>query len=423
VKTLAFAERRIKDLRSFCSRTAKVGLIFPSVRPTTHASYNGGVSVIEAQPPLPPEYADMPAAEARRRILDRKAQLARTVCLLGHHYQRDEIIDLVDFTGDSLKLSQLAAAQKEARYIVFCGVHFMAESADILSGPDQIVCLPHLAAGCRMADMADARGVQAALDELAEMTDARVLPIAYVNSSAAIKAVTGRAGGACCTSSNVRNVCAWALADPAAGGAGAGKVLCVPDQHLGRNTAFAMGYGEDDCVVYDPALPDGGLTAEAVARAKFILWKGHCYVHQLFRPEHIRAERRKHPDTRVIVHPECPRQVVALADASGSTEQIIRAVAEASPGSRWAVGTESHLVRRLAKRHPDRTIRVLGGGTASCVMMQRIDLPHLLWVMDNLADGRVVNQVSVPPAVAADARAALQRMIDIKAVPDATPRP
>jgi quinolinate synthase len=196
----------------------------------------------------------------------------------------------------------------------------------------------------------------------------------------------------------------------------------VPDQHLGRNTAFAMGFGQDDCVVYDPALPSGGLAAAAVARATFILWKGHCYVHQLFTPEHVQAARRKYPGIRVIVHPECPREVVALADASGSTEQIIRAVAEGPPGSQWAVGTESNLVHRLAKRHADRFVRVLSDGPASCVMMQRIDLPHLLWVLDNLADGRVVNRISVPPAVAAEARLALQRMIDIKAVLTVTPR-
>jgi quinolinate synthase len=253
------------------------------------------------------------------------------------------------------------------------------------------------------------------------MTDARVVPVSYVNSSAAIKAVTGRAGGACCTSSNVRNVFAWALGEESKGGAGGRKVLSVPDQHLGRNTAFALGYGADDCAVYDPDLPRGGLTPQAARHATFILWKGHCYVHQLFRPQHVEQARREHPDIRVIVHPECPREVVALADAAGSTEQIIRAVGAGAAGSKWAVGTESTLVNRLARRHADRLVRVLGDSPALCAMMRRTDLPHLLWVLDNLAQGRVVNRVSVPPDLAGDARRALDRMISLKAAQDLTP--
>jgi quinolinate synthase len=272
-----------------------------------------------------------------------------------------------------------------------------------------------------MADMADASAVAAALDELAALAPGkRIVPITYVNSSAAIKALTGRTGGACCTSSNVRNVFDWALAPAAAGGAGADKILCVPDQHLGRNTAAAMGYGDDACCVYNPDLPDGGLSADDVARAKFILWKGFCYVHQRFTPADIESVRRRHPDIRVIVHPECPREVVRLADAAGSTEQIIRAVESAPAGPQWAIGTESNLVNRLARRHAGQFIRVLSDAPALCMTMHLIDLPHLAWVLDNLAEGRVVNQVTVEPGEAADARLALERMISIKAVAEVT---
>ena len=373
------------------------------------------------QPPLPSEYGNLETPELCDRIAERKAQLGSSLCILGHHYQRDEVIQFADFTGDSLKLSQLAAEQADAKAIVFCGVHFMAESADILSADEQVVCLPNLQAGCAMADMADETDVAAALDEVRELTGATVVPVSYVNSTAAIKARTARGGGACCTSSNVRNVFEWALRSEADGGAGAEKIFCIPDQHLGRNTAVAMGYSLDDCAVYDPHQPRGGLTADDAKRATFLLWQGHCYVHQLFTVEHVAAARQQMPEATVIVHPECPYEVVSLADASGSTEQIIRAVAAGEPGSRWAVGTERNLVHRLAQRHADRTIRVLGSAPAGCVQMARIDLPHLLWTLDHLAEGNIVNQVTVPPDIAADARIALQRMIDIKAVRDVTP--
>ena len=294
----------------------------------------------------------------------------------------------------------------------------MAESADVVSSDRQVVILPHLQAGCQMADMADADGVSAALEELGQLTGARIVPVSYVNSTAAIKAVTARAGGACCTSSNVRAVFEWALSPDGGGG---GKVFCIPDQHLGRNTAAAMGYDEGACVVHDPHLPAGGLSAEDVEKATFILWKGYCYVHQRFTPAHVEAVRARHEGIRVIVHPECPREVVRLADASGSTEQIIRAVAAGEPGGKWAVGTESNLVNRLARRHTDRFVRVLSDAPALCAMMQRTDLPHLLWVLDNLAAGKVVNRVAVPPETAADARIALERMIALKAAIDVTP--
>jgi len=373
------------------------------------------------QKPLPPQYDGMTDAELADRIARRKDDLGPSLCILGHHYQRDEVIRFADFTGDSLKLSQLAASQDQARHIVFCGVHFMAESADILSDDDKGVYLPNMRAGCPMADMADDQAVAAALVEIGTMSDGPVVPISYVNSSATVKALTGRAGGACCTSSNVRNVFAWALAPRSAGGGGAKRILAVPDQHLARNTALAMGYAPEALAMYDPALPAGGLTGDDVARATVVLWKGHCYVHQLFTAEHVRAARQEHPAIRVIVHPECPREVVALADASGSTEQIIRAVASGQDQDRWAIGTESHLVHRLARRHERMVIRVLSEGAAHCAQMARIDLRHLLWVLDNLAEGIPVNQVTVPADVAADARTALQRMIDIKAVDGLTP--
>jgi quinolinate synthase len=288
----------------------------------------------------------------------------------------------------------------------------MAESADVLSSDEQVVILPNLRAGCAMADMADEPAVAVALEEVAAMTDAKVVPVTYVNSTAAIKAITARWGGACCTSSNVRNVFSWALSDD---GAGAQKVFAIPDEHLGRNTAVALGWSLEDCAVYDPALPGGGLRVADVEQATFLLWKGHCYVHQFFRPEHVLEARRRIPGIRAIVHPECPYEVVSLADESGSTEQIIRAVAQSPPGSIWAIGTESNLVNRLARRHPDRMIRLLCDAPALCAQMQQIDLPHLLWVLDNLTEGRVVNRVSVPADIAAQARVALKRMVDIRA--------
>ena len=355
------------------------------------------------------------------RITARKEQLGADLCILAHHYQCDNVFQFADLTGDSLKLSQQAAAQKDAKFIVFCGVHFMAESADVLSSASQAIVLPNLQAGCPMADMADEASVAAALQELSGLTDAKIVPITYVNSSAAVKALTARAGGACCTSSNVRNVFAWALGGESEGGAGGEKVLVVPDQHLGRNTAVAMGYSLEDCTVYDPTRPNGGLDREDVKRATFILWAGHCYVHQLFTAEHVRSVRRRHKDIRVIVHPECPREVVTLCDASGSTEQIIRTIDGGEGAGNWAIGTEANLVNRLAKRHPDQFIRILSDAPALCMQMGRITLRHLLWVLDNLAEGNVVNRISVAGQTAADARVALQRMIEIKAVDEATP--
>ncbi len=375
------------------------------------------------QPALPDVYLSLSKEDLESRIVAAKQKLGESLCILGHHYQRDDVIRFADLTGDSLKLSQQAAAQSRAQYIVFCGVHFMAESSDVLTGDDQVVILPHLAAGCSMAEMAEDDDVADAIDELQQATGAKIVPITYVNSSAAIKAVTASAGGACCTSSNVRNVFEWALRPESEGGAGAEKIFAVPDEHLARNTAVAMGYSLDECAVYDPMMPNGGLTAARAKAAKFFLWRGHCYVHMRFTPDHVAAVRNRHEKIQVIVHPECRREVVRAADAAGSTEQIIRAVEAGQPGSQWAVGTESNLVNRLAKRLPDRFVRVLSDLPATCVQMGRIDLSHLAWVLDNLVEGKVVNQIRVDSDIAASARIALKRMIDIKAVAEVTPNP
>ena len=369
---------------------------------------------------LPREYLDMSRSELEDRIGKSKRSLGDALCVLGHHYQRDEVIQFADLTGDSLKLSQQAAEQKKAKYIVFCGVHFMAESADILTTSEQVVVLPNLLAGCMMANMSDCDAVAAALDEICTVTSAKVIPITYVNSSAGVKALTGQADGACCTSSNIRNVFEWALRPAGQGGGGGDKILAIPDQHLGCNTALAMGYTQQDCVVYDPALPNGGLTQEQIDRATFLLWKGHCYVHMRFTPAHVAAVRSRHEGITVIVHPECTHQVVQGADAAGSTEQIIRAVGEGKPSSQWAIGTESNLVNRLARRYPDRFVRILSDASAICVQMGRIDLEHLAWTLDNLVEGNIVNAIRVDPKTASHARIALQRMIDIKAVSEVT---
>lgn len=367
------------------------------------------------QQPLPQGYAQLEQDELHARISARKTELGGDLCILGHHYQSDDVIAHADFVGDSLKLSQQAAGLVQARFIVFCGVHFMAESADILSRGRAAVLLPHLMAGCGMADMAQDDAVEQAIEELAHLSGgARILPVSYVNSSAAIKAITGRAGGLCCTSSNARNVLKWALTPTGQGGGGANKILALPDQHLPHNTGLAMGFTPDQFAIYDPRLHNGGLSEADVRRATFILWKGQCYVHQRFTPQQVSNVRRLREGMNVVVHPECPHQVVALADASGSTEQIIQAVAAGEPGSSWAIGTESNLVNRLAKRHQDCFIRTLGDKAALCIQMARIDLTHLLWVLDNLAAGELVNHVQVPPALADQARLALERMIAIK---------
>ncbi len=364
---------------------------------------------------LPHRYTEMDREDLLARIVARKESLGERLCILGHHYQSDDVIQFADYRGDSLKLSQIAAEQT-AEYIVFCGVHFMAESADILTSDAQTVCLPNLAAGCGMADMADADAVAAAMEEVSRLAKgSKVVPVTYVNSTAAIKAVTADWDGACCTSSNVKNVFDMAMTPHSFGGGDADKIFAIPDQHLARNTAFAMGRSEDDCAVYDPQLPDGGLTTEQVQAATFILWKGWCYVHQTFTPEQVAAARSQWPAATVIVHPECPREVVAVSDFAGSTSQIILAIDAAPAGSEWVVATEANLVYRLAAQYPDKPVHLLGDGTARCVQMARIDLPHLLWCLDGIAAGEPVNVITVPSAVAQKAEIALNRMISAKA--------
>lgn len=356
------------------------------------------------QPPLPPKYGKLSEEEMVQAVWQRKQTLGSRLVILGHHYQQDEVVQFADFTGDSLKLSQIGAKQKQAEFIVFCGVHFMAESADILSDDRVKVILPDLSAGCSMADMAEIDQLEDAWEFVVEACGADLVPITYVNSAAAIKAFCGGHGGACCTSSNARAVLEWAFRQGE-------KVMFLPDQHLGRNTAYAMGIGLGDMVVYDPHLPQGGLTATDIERARVILWKGHCSVHALFTEKQCDDIRSADPEFRVLVHPECAWGVVQKADLAGSTEFIIKTVSESPPGSKWAVGTEIHLVNRLAQQHPDKVVRSLAGIQCLCSTMFRIDVKHLLWCLDELVEGRVVNQIKVDPETRRLAVIALERML------------
>jgi quinolinate synthase len=361
---------------------------------------------------------DLPAASepdlvARARAA--KEALGSRVFVLGHHYQRDEVIQFADVTGDSFKLARDAAARPQADYIVFCGVHFMAESADILTSDEQTVILPDLAAGCSLADMA--RDVMVA-DCWVVLTDAGVasqtVPVTYMNSSAAIKAFTGRHGGTICTSSNAKSALSWAFSQAGDGRVegGTGKVLFLPDQHLGRNTwARDLGGSLEDCVVFDPHRPMGGLTRQQLQDARMILWRGHCSVHGRFTLEAVEQARREIPGVKVIVHPECRNEVVEAADEVGSTEKIIKTIAAAPDGTKWVVGTELNLVKRLAAEFPRQQVAFLEKNVCYCSTMNRIDLPHLVWALESLVDGRVVNPIRVDPTVAAQARAALDRML------------
>jgi len=352
---------------------------------------------------------DLPAAsdpDLVERARRAKAALGDRVFVLGHHYQRDEVIQFADVTGDSFKLARDAAARPDAEYIVFCGVHFMAESADILTGPSQQVVLPDLAAGCSMADMARLAQVEDAWARLQEAGVAETtVPITYMNSSADIKAFCGRNGGAVCTSSNAERALRWAFEQGE-------KVLFLPDQHLGRNTAvLELGLSLDDCVVIDPHRPGFGVTDEELRAATMLLWRGHCSVHGRFTPESMREVRERVPGINVLVHPECRHEVVLGADQVGSTEYIIRTLEAAPPGSAWAVGTELNLVRRLALQHADKTVVFLDKTVCFCATMNRIDLPHLVWALEALVDGRVVNRIEVDPDTARWARLALDRML------------
>lgn len=340
-----------------------------------------------------------------------KKALGDRAFILGHHYQRDEVIQFADVTGDSFKLAQQAAARPDSEFIVFCGVHFMAESADILTSEDQAVVLPDMAAGCSMADMAAPDQVAAAWRTLEAAGVAEVtIPVTYMNSSAAIKAFTGEHGGTICTSSNAKQSLEWAFEHGE-------KVLFLPDQHLGRNTAVLhMGMGLDDCVVFDPHKAGGGLTTEQLRDAKMILWRGHCSVHGRFTEDSVDEIRAKVPNVNVLVHPECRYEVALKADFVGSTEYIIQTLAAAESGSSWAIGTELNLVRRLAQQHPDKQIMFLDKTVCYCSTMNRIDLPHLVWALESLVAGRVVNRIVVDAQTQAGAKVALNRMLALPGV-------
>ncbi|HEY7089743.1 MAG TPA: quinolinate synthase NadA [Tepidisphaeraceae bacterium] len=364
------------------------------------------------QQPLPPIYNELSEAELRLRIQSAKDALGKRLVILGHHYQQDAVIEFADFTGDSFELSRAAAQQKSAEYVIFCGVHFMAESADILTDESVRVILPDLGAGCSMADMANIDQTIECWEQLQQVCpDQTVIPITYMNSSAAIKAFVGEHGGAVCTSSNCRSVLEWALAR---GEGKKVKILFFPDQHLGRNTAYAMGYPLDKMVVWDPREDLGGNSERDLRDADFVLWKGHCSVHALFRPEHVDDVRRKYPEMKVIVHPECRWEVVQKADMTGSTAYIVKVIDAAPPGSQWAVGTEVHLINRLKNRHPEQQIIVLSDCQCLCTTMYRIDLPHLCWVLENLVQGKLVNEVKVDWNTRKWATIALERMLAIK---------
>ena len=340
------------------------------------------------------------------RAIAARTALGDRALILGHHYQRDEVIQFADITGDSFKLAQAAAEQSSAEFIFFCGVHFMAESADILTSAKQRVILPDLAAGCSMADMATANQVNECWKELEKIGVAsRTTPVTYMNSSAAIKSFTGEHGGTICTSSNAQKSLEWAFSKSE-------KVLFLPDQHLGRNTAvLALGLSLDDCVLWNPWKPRGGLTEDQIRGAKMILWRGHCSVHGRFTRESIQEVRTRIPGVQVIVHPECQHEVVADADVVGSTEKIIQVVSQSAPGSKWAVGTELNLVSRLASQNPDKEVVFLDKTVCYCSTMNRIDLPHLVWSMESILAGHIVNQIKVDSRIAQYSKVALEQML------------
>ena len=371
------------------------------------------------QQPLPSIYRELTDPELRFRIQDAKDRLGDELVILGHHYQADDVIEFADHQGDSFELSQYAAKLKNAKYVVFAGVHFMAETADIIADESVRVILPDMGAGCSMADMADLDQTEEAWEQLLETCDGQtIVPVTYMNSAADIKAFVGEHGGAVCTSSNARTVLEWALKGGDVETHRPGnkvKVLFFPDQHLGRNTAASMGYDvETDMVVWDPRKDLGGNDADKLRDATFVLWKGHCSVHALFRPEHVDQAREKYPDVKVMVHPECKREVVDKADMAGSTAYIVKQVREATPGSVWAIGTEVHLVNRLKNEHPEQTIFVLSDCQCLCTTMSRIDLPHLCYVLENLTEGKVVNEVKVDAETRRWATVALDRMLRLK---------
>jgi quinolinate synthase len=381
----------------------------------TPRSYGPGASALVVPPrraamgrqqTLPLEYRLLPDDEIEMRIRAARAILGNRVVILGHHYQRDEIIRFADLRGDSFKLSQGAAARTDAEFIVFCGVHFMAESADILSGPHQQVILPNLTAGCSMADMANLEQVEECWEQLSATCPGRTIPVTYMNSSADLKAFCGERGGIVCTSSNAPKLVRWALEQ-------GDRVLFFPDEHLGRNSGLRLGL--ERMVVWDPRQSLGGNSAEGLQHSQMVLWKGFCSVHERFTIDQIEDARARYPGVTVAVHPECHREVVAAADMDGSTEYIIKAIEEAPVGTTWAVGTEINLVRRLAAEHPDKEIFCLDPIVCPCSTMYRIHPAYLLWTLENLVEGRVVNRIEVDERTRYWARVALDRMLEIGA--------
>jgi quinolinate synthase len=358
---------------------------------------------------IPTEYLHYSAEELDRRIHDAREKLGTRVTILGHHYQREEIIKYADFQGDSFLLSQEAASLPEAEYIVFCGVHFMAETACILCAPHQKVILPNITAGCSMADMAPMEDVEDGWDDLQDVLadHGGIVPVTYMNSIAGIKALCGRNGGAVCTSSNATKVLEWAFE-------GAQRVLFLPDQHLGRNSALKLGIPLEEMVVWNPFKPLGGNTPERLRQARMVLWQGHCSVHTRFTVKQVQSARERYPDVTVLVHPECPMETVQAADLVGSTEFIRKAINEAPAGSQWAVGTEISLVNRLALNNPDKVIFCLDPVSCPCSTMYRIHPAYLLWVLDGLLDGQVINEITVPQDIKRDALVALERMLALK---------
>ncbi len=359
------------------------------------------------QPAIPGEYLQEDEKNLVARIQARKKELGRQLLILGHHYQQEAVFQCADMVGDSLKLARQAAEAREARYIVFCGVHFMAESADILTDAERAVFLPHLEAGCPMADMATVDEVATAWQELAGVCDVeQVVPVTYVNSSAAIKAFVGERGGSVCTSSNAERVLAWALARGE-------RLFFFPDEHLGRNSAKALGIKDDEIVLWQRGRPLGGNSPGQIAKAKVLLWDGYCEIHMEFDAEQIGQWRQREPDIQVIIHPESNYGAVSAADQYGSTEAIIAAVQNSKPGSVWAIGTEVNLVNRLRDQHPDKTIHLLAPTSCCCTTMALVTPASLLWLLDNLAQGNLVNRITVAPEIAKGAKLALDRMLEI----------
>jgi quinolinate synthase len=377
------------------------------------------VSVVLPEPKFElARYKPLEKHELSARIAAVREALGEELLILGHHYQQDEVVEFADLRGDSYQLSQMAAESRDCRYIVFCGVHFMAETADILAnrpeklaerdGRPVMVVLPDMAAGCSMADMAAIDQVEAAWEDLGEVIDTDdLMPVTYINSAASLKAFCGQRGGIVCTSSNAAAVLEWAFARRS-------RVLFFPDQHLGRNTSLKMGITSDQMPVWNPYEELGGTSEEALLRSKVILWQGHCSVHQVFQADHVHQFRAKYPGIKILVHPECPQEVNDLADISGSTGMIIRSVEAAEPGTKWAIGTELHLVNRLKKDHPEQEIHFLSPVICMCATMYRIDLPHLCWSLENLAAGTPVNVIEVDEETSKWSLVALQRMLKVK---------